>query len=92
MAPGAAYDDRDGFIWMDGNLVEWRSAKVHLLTHALHYGSAVFEGERAYGGHIFKSEAHSERLLFSGKAVDFLSPSKVCIHSGCHCTATIQGF
>jgi branched-chain amino acid aminotransferase len=77
MTPGAAYDDRDGFIWMDGNLVEWRSAKVHLLTHALHYGSAVFEGERAYGGHIFKSEAHSERLLFSGKAVEIPIPYTV---------------
>jgi branched-chain amino acid aminotransferase len=70
MAPGSAYDDRDGFIWMDGDLVEWRSARVHLLTHALHYGGAVFEGERAYGGHIFKSEAHSQRLLDSGKAME----------------------
>ena len=77
MAPGSAYDDRDGFIWMDGNLVEWRSAKVHLLTHAMHYGSAVFEGERAYGGHIFKSEAHSERLLGSGRAMEIPIPYTV---------------
>ena len=77
MAPGSAYDDRDGFIWMDGNLVEWRSAKVHLLTHALHYGSAVFEGERAYGGRIFKSEEHSQRLLESGKAMDIPIPYTV---------------
>ena len=42
-----AYDDRDGFIWMDGEMVDWRSANVHILTHALHYGSSVFEGERA---------------------------------------------
>jgi branched-chain amino acid aminotransferase len=77
MAPGSAYDDRDGFIWMDGDLVEWRSAKVHLLTHALHYGSAVFEGERAYGGHIFKSEQHSQRLLDSGKAMDIPIPYTV---------------
>ena len=77
MAPGSAYDDRDGFIWMDGNLVEWRSAKVHLLTHALHYGSAVFEGERAYGGRIFKSEAHSQRLLDSGNAMDIPIPYTV---------------
>jgi branched-chain amino acid aminotransferase len=77
MAPGSAYDDRDGFIWMDGNLVEWRSAKVHLLTHALHYGGAVFEGERAYGGHIFKSEAHSQRLLDSGKAMETPIPYTV---------------
>ena len=74
MAPGSAYDDRDGFIWMDGNLVEWRSAKVHLLTHALHYGSAVFEGERAYGGRIFKSEQHAQRLLDSGNAMDIPIP------------------
>ena len=77
MAPGSAYDDRDGFIWMDGDLVEWRSAKVHLLTHALHYGSAVFEGERAYGGHIFKSEQHARRLLDSGKAMDIPIPYTV---------------
>ena len=50
-----AYDDRDGVIWMDGDFVPWRDAKVHVLTHALHYASAVFEGERAYGGEIFKS-------------------------------------
>ena len=60
MAGAGGYDDRDGYIWMDGDLVEWRSAQVHLLTHALHYGGAVFEGERAYGGRIFKSEAHSQ--------------------------------
>lgn len=77
MAPGSAYDDRDGFIWMDGDLVEWRSAKVHILTHALHYGSAIFEGERAYGGHIFKSEAHSQRLLDSGSAMDIPVPYTV---------------
>jgi len=78
MAPaGHAYDDRDGFIWMDGNLVEWRGATVHVLTHALHYASAVFEGERAYGGRIFKSEAHSQRLIDSGKAVDIPIPYTV---------------
>ena len=58
-----AYDDRDGVIWMDGELVNWRDAKVHILTHGLHYGSSVFEGERAYNGKIFKSREHSERLL-----------------------------
>ncbi|MFO1208156.1 MAG: branched-chain amino acid aminotransferase [Amaricoccus sp.] len=64
-----AYDDRDGVIWMDGAFVPWREANVHLLTHALHYASAVFEGERAYGGEIFKSGAHTERLL---KSCDYL--------------------
>lgn len=77
MAPGSGYDDRDGFIWMDGDLVDWRNAKVHLLTHALHYGSSVFEGERAYGGRIFESEKHSQRLLDSGKAMDIPIPYSV---------------
>lgn len=77
MAPGTGYDDRDGFIWVDGDLVEWRHAKVHVLTHALHYGSAVFEGERAYGGRIFESGKHSERLLASGSAMDIPIPYSV---------------
>ncbi|MEM6422080.1 MAG: branched-chain amino acid aminotransferase, partial [Pseudomonadota bacterium] len=77
MAPGSGYDDRDGFIWMDGNLVEWRNANVHVLTHGLHYASAVFEGERAYGGRIFKSEEHSKRLLASGMAMDIPVPYTV---------------
>ena len=51
----AGYDDRDGQIWMDGQMVDWRSANVHVLSHALHYASSVFEGERAYNGKIFKS-------------------------------------
>ena len=70
----AGYDDRDGFIWMDGKLVEWREAKVHVLTHALHYASAVFEGERCYNGKIFKSTEHSERLLLSGELLDMPIP------------------
>ncbi|GIX13784.1 MAG: branched-chain amino acid aminotransferase [Paracoccaceae bacterium] len=69
-----AYDDRDGWIWMDGRLVPWREAGVHVLSHALHYASAVFEGERAYGGRIFKSREHSERLLASGQAIDMPIP------------------
>ncbi|MEO1610775.1 MAG: branched-chain amino acid aminotransferase [Pseudomonadota bacterium] len=71
---GGAYDDRDGVIWLDGEFVDWREAKVHVLTHALHYGSSVFEGERAYGGVIFKSHEHSERLLASAAAMDIPSP------------------
>jgi len=74
---GSGYDDRDGFIWMDGDLVEWRRAQVHVLTHALHYASSVFEGERAYGGRVFESEAHSRRLLASGMAVDMPIPYTV---------------
>ena len=55
----AGYDDRDGMIWMDGKMLPWRDANVHILTHALHYASSVFEGERAYNGNIFESRRHS---------------------------------
>ncbi len=64
------YDDRDGQIWFDGKLVPWRDAKVHFLTHALHYGSGVFEGVRCYGGNIFKLNDHSQRLLEGCKTMD----------------------
>ena len=73
----AAYDDRDGKIWLDGKLVDWRSANVHLLTHALHYASSVFEGERCYNGTIFKSRQHSERLHYSANCLDFEVPYSV---------------
>ncbi len=73
----AAYDDRDGLIWMDGEMVDWRDAKVHILTHAMHYASSVFEGERAYNGKIFKSRAQSERLIASAKALDMPIPYTV---------------
>ena len=71
---GPTFDDRDGLIWMDGRLVDWRDAKVHVLTHAMHYASAVFEGERAYGGEIFKSTKHSQRLKDSARILDFDIP------------------
>lgn len=73
----AAYDDRDGKIWMDGKLVDWRDANVHILTHAMHYASSVFEGERCYEGKIFLSEKHSERLHASAKHLDFEIPYSV---------------
>ncbi|MEM6940868.1 MAG: branched-chain amino acid aminotransferase [Pseudomonadota bacterium] len=69
-----AYDDRDGQIWLDGALVDWRDANVHILTHAMHYASSVFEGERAYGGKIFKSREHTERLKRSAQMIDFEIP------------------
>ncbi|MCF2906112.1 branched-chain amino acid aminotransferase [Octadecabacter sp. CECT 8868] len=72
-----AYDDRDGKIWMDGKLVEWRDANVHILTHAMHYASSVFEGERCYSGKIFKSREHSERLKRSANLIDFDIPFSV---------------
>ncbi|MFZ1426480.1 MAG: branched-chain amino acid aminotransferase [Geminicoccaceae bacterium] len=71
------YDDRDGQIWLNGEFVPWRDAKVHVLTHALHYGSAVFEGERCYDGRIFKSADHSQRLIDSGRILGFEVPYSV---------------
>jgi branched-chain amino acid aminotransferase len=73
----SGYDDRDGFIWMDGKLVDWRSANVHILTHALHYASSVFEGERCYNGKIFKGSEHSQRLRTSGELLDMPLPYSV---------------
>ena len=74
---GPAYDDRDGEIWYDGKMVDWRSANVHLLTHALHYGSGVFEGVRMYSGNIFKLQEHSERLIESANIMGFEIPYSV---------------
>ncbi|ADO43853.1 branched-chain amino acid aminotransferase [Ketogulonicigenium vulgare] len=71
------YDDRDGKIWMDGKLVEWRDANVHILTHALHYASSVFEGERCYNGKIFKGIEHSQRLRASANMLDMEIPYSV---------------
>jgi len=72
-----SYADRDGKIWMDGKLIDWRDANVHILTHALHYASSVFEGERCYEGKVFKSRQHSERLLKSGELMDMKIPYTV---------------
>ncbi len=68
------FDDRDGLIWMNGEMMQWRDARTHSLTHALHYASQVFEGERAYGGKIFKSRKHTERLRASCQYLDFDLP------------------
>src|SRR5258707_13159058 len=75
------FDDRDGTIWFDGRLVPWRDAQIHVLSHALHYASCVFEGERVYGGKGFKLGEDSERLLKSGKLLGFgvpISPDALC--------------
>ncbi len=69
-----AYHDRDGQIWMDGEFLEWRDTKVHLLTHSLHYGAAVFEGDRAYGGEIFRLADHSTRLKKSANLLGYDIP------------------
>jgi branched-chain amino acid aminotransferase len=71
------YDDRDGWIWLDGQLIPWREANVHVLTHALHYASSVFEGQRAYGGEVFKLTEHSARLKRSAELLGFEIPYSV---------------
>ena len=70
------FDNRPGFIWLDGDFVPWSDAKLHVLTHGLHYASAVFEGERAYGGEIFKLREHTDRLIESGR----FDPSPMTTH------------
>ncbi len=78
------FDDRDGWIWWDGKLVPWRDAKLHVLTHGLHYASAVFEGERAYNGHIFRLRDHTNRLINSGRILGFEIPfSAEAIDAAC---------
>jgi branched-chain amino acid aminotransferase len=78
------FDDRDGWIWWDGKLVPWRDAKLHVLTHGLHYASAVFEGERAYNGHIFRLRDHTNRLLNSAHILGFEIPfSAEAIDAAC---------
>ncbi|MEZ5691725.1 MAG: branched-chain amino acid aminotransferase [Rickettsiales bacterium] len=69
-----SFDDRDGYIWFDGKLVEWRDAKIHVLSHGLHYASCVFEGVRVYNGKIFKLREHTERLINSAKLLGFNLP------------------
>ncbi|MBY0356097.1 MAG: branched-chain amino acid aminotransferase [Rickettsiales bacterium] len=71
------FDDRDGFIWFDGVMVPWREAKLHVLSHGLHYASSVFEGVRVYGGKIFKKSEHSERFHRSAELLDFKIPYSV---------------
>ena len=74
---GLSFDQREGVIWMDGKLVPWADAKLHVLSHGLHYASCVFEGERAYGGKIFKSTEHSVRFRKSAELLDFEIPYSV---------------
>ncbi|MGI9392067.1 MAG: branched-chain amino acid aminotransferase [Parvibaculales bacterium] len=70
----SSFDQRDGYIWMDGETIPWRDAKLHVLSHALHYASAVFEGVRSYNGHIFKLSEHIERLFFSAETLQMKVP------------------
>ena len=86
------FDDRDGWIWLDGQFVPWREAKVHVLTHGLHYASSVFEGERMYGGEIFELTAHTERLFKSAEILDFEIPYTVSeIDEACKATCAKNG-
>jgi len=71
------FSDRDGFIWLDGEIVPWRDATVHVLTHGLHYASSVFEGERAYNGEIFLMTEHSQRFRKSAELIDMEMPYSV---------------
>ncbi len=94
---GPAFDDRDGLIWFDGELVDWRDAKIHVLSHALHYASSVFEGERSYAGQIFELTKHSERLVNSAKILGFDIPWTVaeidaaCIET-CKANGIVDGY
>lgn len=87
------FDQLDGHIWFNGEFVKWADAKIHVLTHGLHYASAVFEGERAYGGEIFKLTEHTERLHESGKILGFTIPYSVAeIDNACRELLKMQGF
>ena len=91
--PAPSFDQMEGQIWLNGEFVEWENAKVHVLTHGLHYASAVFEGERAYGGEIFKLNEHTERLHESARLLDFEIPYSVEeINQACIETLNRQGF
>ena len=74
---GVPFDQMDGQIWFNGEFVDWKDAKIHVLTHGLHYASAVFEGERAYGGRIFKLTEHNQRLHKSAEILGFKVPYSV---------------
>lgn len=86
------FDDRDGWIWFNGELVPWREAELHVLSHALHYASAVFEGERVYGERIFKLTEHSERLVRSAELLDMEMPYSVAeIDAACNEVVAANG-
>jgi branched-chain amino acid aminotransferase len=92
MAFDQPFDDRPGRIWYDGEMVPWQDATLHVLSHALHYASAVFEGERVYGGRIFKLTEHTERLFHSAKRLDMKIPYSVAeIDDACNATVSDLG-
>jgi branched-chain amino acid aminotransferase len=86
------FDDRDGWLWLDGSLVPWRDARLHVLSHGLHYASAVFEGERAYAGNIFRLRDHTQRLINSGRILSFDIPwSAAQIDAACEAVLKANG-
>ena len=94
---GEGFHNRDGLIWYDGEMLDWRKANLHVLTHALHYASSVFEGERVYAGNIFKLHEHSYRLINSAQIMGFEIPYTVdeidaaCIQA-CKANKIIDGY
>ncbi|MCT8971963.1 branched-chain amino acid aminotransferase [Microbaculum marinisediminis] len=87
------FDQREGVIWYDGRMVPWTDANLHVLSHGLHYASAVFEGERAYGGEIFKLDEHTRRLHESARLLDFEIPYSVEeINEACNAVLREQGY
>jgi branched-chain amino acid aminotransferase len=87
------FDDRPGSIWFDGEMIPWKSANIHVLSHALHYASAVFEGERVYDGRIFKLTEHTERLHDSARQLNFEIPwTTAQIDEACRQVVAAQGF
>ena len=97
MADVIPFDQRDGSLWYDGKLVPWKDAKTHVLTHGLHYGSSVFEGQRMYGGTIFKLKEHTDRLFFSAETLGMKIPftrdeiNQACIDV-CKANGIIDGY
>jgi len=86
-----AFDQLEGHIWFNGEMVPWADAKIHVLSHGLHYGSSVFEGQRIYSGKIFKLTEHSERLRKSAEILDFEIPFSVAeIDTACNEVMKIQ--
>ncbi|HEX9786587.1 MAG TPA: aminotransferase class IV, partial [Candidatus Binatia bacterium] len=92
MADIIPYDERDGALWFNGELVPWREAKTHVLTHGLHYASCVFEGERAYSGTIYKLHEHTARLFYSAEILGIKIPfTEAQINQACVDVLKAQG-
>ena len=88
-----SFDNLEGLIWFDGELVDWQDAKVHVLTHCMHYGSGVFEGQRVYNGKYFKLEEHTARLFASAKMLGMNVPyTEQEINDACEKVKEVNGF